>query len=60
MHLDVMVPGEDKYALHVLMVTHGRKCAECKAGGRRKEGGNGEGCPLRRAFEGGDGEGKGD
>ncbi len=44
-HLDVRVPDEDKYGLHVLMVTHGKRCEECKAGG--KTGGK---CELRKAF----------
>lgn len=44
-HLDVRVPDEDKYGLHVLMVTHGKRCEECKAGGK-----NVGKCELRRAF----------
>jgi endonuclease-3 len=44
-HLEATVPDEDKYALHVLMVTHGRTCDECKAGG--KVAGK---CALRKAF----------
>lgn len=44
LHLDARVPDEDKYALHRLLVTHGKVCAECKAGGRDR----GK-CPLRRA-----------
>jgi endonuclease III len=44
-HLDVRVPDEDKYGLHVLMVTHGKRCEECRAGGR-----NVGKCQLRRAF----------
>jgi endonuclease III len=44
-HLDVRVPDEDKYGLHVLMVTHGKRCEECKAGG--KSIGR---CELRKAF----------
>ncbi|KAL7921331.1 DNA glycosylase [Trichoderma austrokoningii] len=44
-HLEATVPDEDKYGLHVLMVTHGRACDECKAGG--KMGGK---CALRKAF----------
>ncbi|QPG93968.1 hypothetical protein C2857_003848 [Epichloe festucae Fl1] len=47
-HLDAVVPDEEKYPLHVLFVTHGRQCDECKAGGRPV--GN---CELRKAFEGG-------
>lgn len=44
-HLEAKVPDGDKYALHVLMVTHGRTCDECKAGGKVK----GK-CALRKAF----------
>lgn len=44
-HLDLRIPDEEKYALHILLVTHGRACEECKAGG--KIGGN---CELRKAF----------
>lgn len=44
-HLDVRIPNEDKYGWHVLMVTHGKRCEEGKAG--RKNVGN---CALRRAF----------
>jgi endonuclease III len=29
-HLDVRIPGELKYGLHVLMVSHGRSCSGCK------------------------------
>jgi endonuclease III len=44
-HLDVRVPDEDKYGLHVLMITHGKNCEECKAGGK-----NVGKCELRKAF----------
>ena len=44
-HLDVRIPGEEKYGLHILMVTHGKRCEECRAGGR-----NGGKCDLRKAF----------
>ncbi|KAK6367429.1 uncharacterized protein PV06_06709 [Exophiala oligosperma] len=44
-HLDVMIPDEDKYGLHILLVTHGKKCDECKAGGK-----NLGKCELRKAF----------
>ena len=44
-HLNKRIPDEDKYALHVLLVTHGKRCDECKAGGR-----NAGKCELRRAF----------
>lgn len=32
-HLDLRVPDEDKYGLHVLLVTHGKQCKNCKSGG---------------------------
>ena len=44
-HLDVMIPDEDKYGLHILLVTHGKRCEECKAGGKNL--GN---CELRKGF----------
>ncbi|KAL8335747.1 hypothetical protein RB601_008688 [Gaeumannomyces tritici] len=47
LHLDARVPDTDKYGLHVLMVTHGKRCAECKAGGRAAGR-----CELRKAFWG--------
>ncbi|KAG5925654.1 hypothetical protein E4U53_003255 [Claviceps sorghi] len=47
-HLDAVVPDEEKYPLHLLLVTHGRECEECKAGGR-----SAGRCELRKAFKGG-------
>ncbi|KAK5635894.1 hypothetical protein RRF57_011606 [Xylaria bambusicola] len=44
-HLDARIPDEDKYGLHVLLIRHGRECAECKAGGKSL----GK-CELRKAF----------
>ncbi|KAF3760919.1 DNA glycosylase, partial [Cryphonectria parasitica EP155] len=44
-HLDARIPDEDKFGLHILLVNHGKKCEECKAGG--KSVGN---CELRKAF----------
>lgn len=44
-HLNKKIPDEHKYALHVLFVSHGKRCDECKAGGRSS--GN---CELRKAF----------
>ncbi|KAL6854453.1 DNA glycosylase [Trichoderma novae-zelandiae] len=44
-HLEARVPDEDKYGLHILLVTHGKTCAECKARGK-----NVGKCALRRAF----------
>lgn len=29
-HLDIWIPGELKYGLHVLMIAHGRRCSGCK------------------------------
>ncbi|KAH9886381.1 DNA glycosylase [Xylariomycetidae sp. FL2044] len=59
-HLDARVPDEDKYGLHVLLIRHGKTCAECRAGG--KSAGK---CELRKAFRkggavDGDGEIKGE
>ncbi|KAK2597420.1 hypothetical protein QQS21_005968 [Conoideocrella luteorostrata] len=45
-HLDAVVPDEEKYPLHVLFVTHGRQCDECKAGGKSVRN-----CELRKAFK---------
>lgn len=44
-HLDAKIPDEDKYGLHILLVSHGRKCDECRAGGKSV----GK-CELRKAF----------
>jgi endonuclease-3 len=45
-HLDVRTPANLKYALHVLMIQHGRVCRECK----RSD--SGENCVLEKLFEG--------
>ncbi|EPQ58133.1 DNA glycosylase [Gloeophyllum trabeum ATCC 11539] len=39
-HLDLRIPDELKYGLHVLMVTHGRQCPGCKNQGKGP-------CPLK-------------
>ncbi|KAI1359707.1 DNA glycosylase [Xylaria arbuscula] len=52
-HLDARLPDEDKYGLHVLLVKHGKVCAECRAGGKSL----GK-CELRRAFRKGKGKGE--
>jgi endonuclease-3 len=44
-HLNIKIPDEDKYGLHVLIVGHGKKCPECRAGGS-----NLGKCGLRKAF----------
>ncbi|KAJ0119062.1 base excision dna repair protein [Diaporthe amygdali] len=44
-HLDARIPDEDKYGLHILLVSHGKKCDECRAGGK-----NMGKCELRKAF----------
>jgi len=33
-HLDVRIPAELKYGLHVLMIAHGRRCSGCKNSSR--------------------------
>ncbi|KAI6093002.1 DNA glycosylase [Hypoxylon rubiginosum] len=53
-HLDARIPDPLKYGLHVLFVTHGRECAECKAGGKVLGR-----CELRKAFRRGKGDGQG-
>ncbi|KAK8849846.1 hypothetical protein IAR55_005182 [Kwoniella newhampshirensis] len=45
-HLNKRIPDEEKYGLHILLVTHGKRCDECKAGGRYM----GK-CELRKAFK---------
>jgi endonuclease III len=52
-HLNVKVPDEDKYGLHILLVNHGKKCDECRAGGK-----NLGKCELRKAFRKGKLEGE--
>ncbi|KAG6010363.1 hypothetical protein E4U21_006927 [Claviceps maximensis] len=47
-HLNAVVADEEKYPLHLLLVTHGRYCQECKAGGKSV----GK-CELRKVFKGG-------
>jgi endonuclease III len=44
-HLDARIPPEEKYPLHVLLIAHGKRCEECKAGGK-----NLGKCKLRKAF----------
>ncbi len=33
-HLDLKIPGEFKYPLHVLLIKHGKSCGRCAAKGR--------------------------
>ena len=40
-HLDLRIPADLKYGLHVLMIDHGRACKGCKNAGSR------EGCILK-------------
>ncbi|KGO68800.1 DNA glycosylase [Penicillium italicum] len=44
-HLETKIPDEFKYSLHLLFITHGRECPECKAGAKLT--GN---CSLRKGF----------
>jgi endonuclease III len=46
MHLEVRVPDYLKYALHKLMVTHGRACPRCKASTGEGSEGWEKGCPI--------------
>lgn len=43
-HLNILVPDGVKYALHVLLVQHGKHCSTCGKGGRRNT--SKEDCPL--------------
>ena len=36
-HLDLRIPGDLKYGLHVLMIDHGRVCKGCKNTGSRED-----------------------
>lgn len=45
-HLNIRIPDEDKYGLHILLVGHGKKCPECRANGK-----NSGKCELRKAFK---------
>lgn len=45
LHLDARTPDHEKYPLHVLLIAHGKRCDECKAGGKK----TGK-CELRKAF----------
>ncbi|EMD32251.1 hypothetical protein CERSUDRAFT_22472, partial [Gelatoporia subvermispora B] len=40
-HLDLKIPQDLKYGLHVLMIAHGRRCKGCKTSGSRTS------CPLK-------------
>ncbi|RCI17039.1 hypothetical protein L249_1826 [Ophiocordyceps polyrhachis-furcata BCC 54312] len=44
-HLDALIPAEEKYPLHVLFIVHGKRCPECRAGGKSL----GQ-CELRKLF----------
>lgn len=44
-HLNVRVPAEVKYALHILLVEHGKRCPRCAKGGKLQLEQEGE-CPL--------------
>jgi len=44
-HLNTRVPAAAKYALHVLLVEHGKRCPRCAKGGRLQLPQEGE-CPL--------------
>ena len=44
-HLEAKIPDDFKYSLHLVFITHGRECPQCKAGAKLTER-----CSLRRAF----------
>lgn len=44
-HLESKIPDDLKYSLHLLFITHGRECPECKAGGKLTDS-----CNLRKGF----------
>lgn len=54
-HLELRVPEELKYDLHVLMVGHGRRCVGCKSTGSTKAKGE---CVLKKWVRGREGEGQ--
>jgi len=50
-HLNSRVPGPLKYALHVLLVEHGKCCPKCAKGGRLQHSDRAvEKCPLTPSF----------
>jgi endonuclease-3 len=48
-HLNSRVPDEFKFALHVLLVDHGKQCKACSKGGGKSAKGEDVPCPLRKA-----------
>ena len=44
-HLNIRVPDEQKYSLHVLLVEHGKRCTKCAKGGKLQLPEEGA-CPL--------------
>ncbi len=49
-HLNARVPDDVKYALHVLMVEHGKRCAGCAKGAhiKRRLSAGGDACPIQQ------------
>jgi hypothetical protein len=45
-HLNATIADEHKYALHVLLVEHGKRCRQCSKGGRLQKEVEGE-CPFK-------------
>ena len=45
-HLNVTIADEHKYALHVLLVEHGKRCRLCSKGGRLQKEVEGD-CPFK-------------
>jgi len=45
-HCDVRIPDEHKYALHYLLIKHGKTCRRCRAITGQSSAGWEEGCPI--------------
>jgi len=45
-HCDVRIPDEYKYALHYLLIKHGKTCPRCRAVTGQSSAGWEEGCPI--------------
>ncbi|EIE21580.1 DNA glycosylase, partial [Coccomyxa subellipsoidea C-169] len=49
-HLNLHVPADVRYDLHVLMVEHGKRCPRCASNGKPRKESHGD-CPLRNLKE---------
>lgn len=46
-HMNSMVPDKIKYDLHILLVTHGKRCFRCAKNGNNRKPADGDWCPLK-------------